>query len=393
MSQRPASAAPRRSRRIAIVTHEYFPVLCGGTTMAHNLAVELATLGHTTEIWTCQIGWGLPNVERRDGFTVRRFFTGRLSNRDSRLWEHISFVALGLPQMIYALWRHPADTLLSIFIVPSGLVGLALSCIFRARTFVHVDAADIPGIDSAMKRWTRYLGLIVRIVSRHSTGMIITAGLEDLAAPYMATPRTTVVPSGLQLPAEQARPGNHVDPVRFLSIGRLVLRKGFLDLVRAFSLVRARREDFLLTIVGHGPLEDKIHAAIGSYGLDGHIRMAGRVEYERLKEHYLATDCYIFYGSREGSSLALIEALGYGLPIIASDDPGDRLYVQEGRNGLLAEQGRPDRLAEVILHLLENRGRIASWGQQSRIIALKYTWHSVAERYLAFFDQMDSTKV
>lgn len=361
--------------------------------MAHRLAVEFMALGHAAEIWTCRIGWGLPSVERRDGITVRRFFTARLSKRDSRLWEHLSFVALGLPQMACALWRHPSDTLLSIFVVPAGLVGLGLSWIFRARSFVHVDAADIPGIESAMKRLTRYLGFIVRIVSRHSTGMIITAGLEDLAAPYMATPRTTVVASGLQLPAEQARPGNQVERVRFLSIGRLVPRKGFLDIVQAFSLVRARREDFLLTIVGHGPLEDEIHAAIRSHGLEGHIRMAGRVEYERLNEHYLATDCYIFYGSREGSSLALIEALGYGLPIIASDDPGDRLYVQEGRNGLLAEQGRPDRLAEVILHLLENRGRIAGWGQQSRIIALKYTWRSVAERYLAFFDQMDSTKV
>jgi len=172
MPQQPASAASPRNRRIAIVTHEYFPVLCGGTTMAHNLAVEFAALGHTTEIWTCRIGCGLPNVEWRDSITVRRFFTARLSRRDSRLWEHLSFVALGLPQMVYALWKHPSDTLLSIFVVRAGLLGLGLSWIFRARSFVHVDAADIPGIDSAMKRLTRYLGFIVRIVSRHSAGMM-----------------------------------------------------------------------------------------------------------------------------------------------------------------------------------------------------------------------------
>jgi len=378
---------PSTNRHIVIITHEYFPVLCGGTTMAHKLAVQFAALGHTAEIWTGSVGLGLPAFERRDGIVVRRFCTGRFSIDESRLWEHLTFTVLGLPQMLLALWRHPADTLLSIFVVPSGFIGLMLSWLTGRPSFVHVDAADIPGIESAMKRFMRFLGILVRFVSRHSAGMIVTGGLEDLAAPYMTGGRVTVVATGLDIPAERAMPGNPADRLRFLSVGRLVRRKGFVDLVRAFALARAQRQDFLLTIVGAGPLEQEIRAAIREHGLDEHVLLAGRVEYDRLREHYLNADCYIFYGGREGSSLALIEALGYGLPLIASDDPGNRLYIEPGRNGLLAEYGRPERLAESILQVLDHRELLPSWGRRSREIAGQYTWRGTAERYLEFFDE------
>jgi len=357
--------------------------------MAHKLAVQFTALGHTAEVWTCTIGRGQPRIERLDGITVRRFFTGRLSLHESRLWEHLTFAVLGFPQMLAALWRHPADTLLSIFVVPSGLVGMLLALAGHRPSYVHVDAADVPGIESAMKRFMGCLGIVVRFISRHSAGMIITGGLEDLATPYMDTPRAVVVASGLTIPGEVAYPGRRAGPLRFLSVGRLVLRKGFLDIVRAFALVKAHRDDFHLTVVGSGPLEPDIRTAIRDHGLENHVHMAGRVEYGQLREYYLNTDCYVFYGGREGSSLALIEALGYGLPLIASDDPGNRLYVEEGRNGRLAQHARPERLAEAVLDVLAHQELLPAWGQRSREIAAQYTWRSVAEQYLTFFDRME----
>lgn len=374
-------------RRLTIVTHEYYPILCGGTILAHKLATEFAALGQDVEVWTCAVGRRQPRVEMRDGITVRRFPTGRFSVHEARLWEHALFVVLGLPQMIWAQRRHPADAVLSIFAIPSGLIGTMLSKVFRISSFVYVDAADLPGIESAMKRLIRYVAFIIRYVGRNATGVVITTGLEELAAPYITNSHTIVIPNGTEIPARQSQPGQGDKPVQFLSVGRLVARKGFLDVVEAFARVRQVRDDFRLTIVGSGPMEAEIRAAIGRHGLRDRVRMAGRVEYDQLLDHYLGADCYVFYGGREGSSLALIEALGYGLPLIATDEPGNRVYIEEGRNGRLVAEGQPELLADAVLNVLEEPRTLAAWGARSRELAQRFTWPEVARSYLTFFDE------
>jgi glycosyltransferase involved in cell wall biosynthesis len=375
------------AQRVVIVTHEYYPVLSGGTLFIQKLAQEFAALGQDVEVWTTHVGWGHPYADPRDGVPVRRFWTGRRSRQTARLWEHAAFLALGIPQMLVAARRRKPDVLLAVFAVPAGVAAVVLSRVLRVPGYVYVDAADLPGIDSAMKGLTRHIAFVIRWVGRKAQGLFIGEGLEDLAARYLSNPNSTVLPHGSDLPTQIAAPGTHGEPMRFLSIGRLVPRKGFLDIVEACSQVRRARGDFRMTIVGSGPQEAEVRKSIRRHEIEDTVVMAGQVEYSRLPEWYLAADCYVFYGGREGASLALIEAVGYGLPVIASDEPGTRTYVQEGANGILLEAGHPDRLAAAMLRLLERPELLAAWGRRSREIAGQRTWRKVAEGYLECFEK------
>src|SRR6185369_6626868 len=93
-------------------------------------------------------------------------------------------------------------------------------------------------------------------------------------------------------------------------------------------------------------------------------------------------------GDREGSSLAMIEAAAYGLPVIASDHPGNRTYVEHGKSGFLVPHPDPKALGRAIRHLVEHRSELAAMGQASRAVAERYSWAAIAARYDAFFQRV-----
>jgi glycosyltransferase involved in cell wall biosynthesis len=165
----------------------------------------------------------------------------------------------------------------------------------------------------------------------------------------------------------------------------LVLRKGFREIIEALASVRRQRSDFHLKIVGYGRSEVEIRNVLESHGLTESVTLLGRVEYSELARYYLSSDAYLFYGDREGSSLAMIEAAAYGLPIVASDHPGNRTYVEHGVSGYLVEHGSPAALAAAVLQLLERRDALEQMGRRSREIAERYSWKNIAARYDAFF--------
>jgi glycosyltransferase involved in cell wall biosynthesis len=80
----------------------------------------------------------------------------------------------------------------------------------------------------------------------------------------------------------------------------------------------------------------------------------------------------------------MIEAGAYGLPIIASDHPGNRTYIEQGRSGFLVEHCNPQALADAIVSMVERRSELPAMGRRSREIAEQYSWHSIAKRYDAF---------
>jgi glycosyltransferase involved in cell wall biosynthesis len=279
------------------------------------------------------------------------------------------------------------DLLFSVFAMPSGLIAHSISKVMGVPSVVFVDAADTPGIESAMQTYSDYLISVFKLVTNGCAGVVLLEGIEDLARPHIRHDRVTIIPNGCSVPARVATPGSRPGDVNLLSIGRLVFRKGFQDIIAALDLVKKERSDFRLNIVGYGRDEAAIREALSRSTVEDHVVLVGRVEFEKLSDYYLAADAYLFYGKREGSSLAMIDAAAYGLPILASDHPGNRTFVRHGENGFLVEHGNHRSLADAVLELLRRRDEIATFGEKSRALAESYSWARIAERYDAFFRQ------
>ncbi len=158
---------------------------------------------------------------------------------------------------------------------------------------------------------------------------------------------------------EEARPLERAGPVRLLFVGRLVERKGVHILIRALARVRERVEA-TLTVVGEGPEAAPLEAEARRVGVDPFVRFAGRVDEEALGGAYRSSDLFILpavvdgKGDTEGLGVVLLEALEFGLPLIASDAGGIPDIVRHGETGLLVPPGDAGALAGAIMRVIED---------------------------------------
>ncbi|MCW8803654.1 MAG: glycosyltransferase family 4 protein, partial [Ignavibacteriaceae bacterium] len=162
-------------------------------------------------------------------------------------------------------------------------------------------------------------------------------------------------------------------------------RKGFDILFEAFSKLDER---FVLLIIGIPKENQKEVLEYGStFGISADkILMPGFID--NIYEYYKAMNIFLLPSRSEGFSLALLEAAASGLPIIASNIPGNDEFIEHGKNGLLFNISKPDELINNILQL-SNDGELAS---ELRIAARdsfneNYTLSKYVEKLNNFFNE------
>jgi glycosyltransferase involved in cell wall biosynthesis len=142
--------------------------------------------------------------------------------------------------------------------------------------------------------------------------------------------------------------------LKLIAVGRLVYQKSFDTLFLAMSeLVNQGFEDFILLVAGEGEDRISLEKLIQKLKLSNQIKLLGlRHDIIRLMT---AADVFIIPSRYEGLSLAMIEAMACGLPIIASDARGLRDYITNEQNGLLFPVRDYKALAACILRLATNK--------------------------------------
>lgn len=185
--------------------------------------------------------------------------------------------------------------------------------------------------------------------------------------------RLVVVPNGIEI--EQPLPCEKPPDLRSQfglpsaatlvgSVSRLVAQKAPEDLVAAWGQVAAAMPDAHFVLIGAGPLQGSLDAAIAKWGL------ADRVHQIRsLPDAWAVLDQFSVFclASRfEGAPYALLEATRAGVPIAATDVVGTRDIVQRGRTGLLSPAGNPGALATNVLSLLSDVQRAGNMVSAAR---------------------------
>ena len=180
---------------------------------------------------------------------------------------------------------------------------------------------------------------------------------------------------------------------RLLFVGRLVERKGIHILIRALARVR-ERVDATLTVIGKGPEVAALEAEAVRVGVEASVRFAGRVDETTLSEAYRASDLFILpavvdrKGDTEGLGVVLLEALEFGLPVIASDIGGIPDIVRHRETGLLVPPGDAAALAGAILESVETPDETRERARRGRAHARgRFALSSVIDRLTGCYAQ------
>ncbi|MHC1742817.1 MAG: glycosyltransferase [Syntrophobacteraceae bacterium] len=143
-------------------------------------------------------------------------------------------------------------------------------------------------------------------------------------------------------------------PHRILSVGRLVGKKGWDDLLGALKILEQEGLDFVFTHIGSGEEEDAVRSLVAQLQLGSRVRMLGTLPHSVVIDHYREAHCLALAckvasnGDRDGIPNVLVEAMAVGLPVISTRVSAIPELVEDGETGVLVDSERPDLLAKAI---------------------------------------------
>jgi len=180
---------------------------------------------------------------------------------------------------------------------------------------------------------------LARAALVHTTTGNARARLLELGAPPA---RTRLIRRGLEpLPAwtGERPPRPPAAPLRVLSIGRLVPKKGFLRQMRIYRALRDAGIAFEARIVGDGPLEAELRRLAATLGIAGNVTFAGRLKFSEIPAQHRWADVFAFTGvvaddgDRDGLPNVIPEAFAYGTPVVTTPVAGTTEAVVDGVTG------------------------------------------------------------
>ena len=141
--------------------------------------------------------------------------------------------------------------------------------------------------------------------------------------------------------------------ITILFLTRIIPAKGIIELIDAVHTLHGAVEGIRLRIVGAEELEtSRVKDHIKALGSPDYIQYIGPVSEEQKHAEYSTADIFAFPTHVEDQSYAVMEAMSYGLPCVASDVGGVPSLIQDGQNGLLVPPRDSDSLGNALSELL-----------------------------------------
>jgi glycosyltransferase involved in cell wall biosynthesis len=163
-------------------------------------------------------------------------------------------------------------------------------------------------------------------------------------------------------------------------VGRLVPHKGIEFLLKAIKLLKTNSgKDLRVKIIGQGSLKEHLMSLTKELGLTSNVKLLDKIDdYHELMSYLKSSKLFVLPSFMEGFSIATIEAMACGLPVITFDVESNaaREHVTDFVNGFKVKPNVDD-LASTIRSLLSNPDLQQDMSRNARTYASKFDWDSV----------------
>lgn len=348
-------------------------LLPGNTVVVTNAVHKDASVCWSTNVPTLvmnEIKWGgfnqgvLNFISRKLGF---------ISPEISVIWEVERFLRKHKVQVIlgeYLHYSYPYFKMTQKFNIPF---------------FVHAHGLDI-SIKLREKEWqTKYLDY------NQSSGVITMSqtSQEKLIELGLNPGKISVVPYGVDIL------GKHITKierttVKCLAVGRMVPKKAPILLMDSFRRAVDTFPNLHLDYIGSGPLLGAIQQFIQAFNLTDKVTLHGNQPHNVVVNFMKQADIFLQHsmtdletGDEEGLPVAILEAMSYNLPVVATHHAGIPEAVVDGKTGFLVSEGNSVVMSEKIVLLAQNFKLRTTMGfQGSYEVSQKFSWENEKTKLL-----------
>ncbi len=287
-------------------------------------------------------------------------------------------------QIIHAHW-----------VLPNGFAAAIVSKLLGIPFIISLHGSDIftagkNFLFRAIAKWTFQQSSYVTACSQelYDRAKQINKNIRIDVVPWGADP-DVFKPIGKR-DAAREKYGWSPGEIIISTLGRMVHKKGFSQLVDIVPSLTSCQQNFRIAIGGSGPLENELKEKVARLDLSEIVSFPGRIPWDEVPEFLAASDIFVLpsqrdkAGNLDGLPTVLLEAMACGLPCVASDVGGVSLVIDHEKNGILVSPNSSSELAEGLHLLIENKDIRKNFSHEARIsVVERFNWVNVGKKFEA----------
>lgn len=267
-----------------------------------------------------------------------------------------------------SLMRRLKPDLVHTWIFAANAYGRAAAIRAKVRVIVGGERCVDPWKNAIELAIDRYLAKRSRCIVTNSSGV-----RDFYARQGVVAEKFEIIPNGVaaanpKMSAARSR-ANWADELDIPAsakwvgaIGRLWPQKRIKDVIWAMDIIKVTRDDVYLLIVGDGPERKKLERYVWQTQMEDRVRVLGeRRDVPALLPHLSVS---VLASGYEGQSNTIMESMAAGLPIVASDIPGNRDLVVEGETGYFFPVGDRGEFSRCLHRVLSDDALAKRLGEQ-----------------------------
>ncbi len=383
-------------KRVLLTCEDYFPQIGGAEGCVYNLRRELRALGYGVTVFTNTT----KTTDDEDG--VMRLGWS-LSPRSLVAHLRMLWKLIGTCDIVHCQYSFRIAAIAGVI---ARLRGKPMLLSQQGKGIVPEAGSTF--LNSLLIKICQHVSM------RSATHLTATSDeIFDLTAAFVPREKITLVSNGYDAKIFSPNPSLPV-PAEFLSVPsgtkkilsvrRLVPKNGIHIFVQALAIVKKIRSDFHYFAIGEGRVEGFIKELIKEFGLENNVTLLGKRGNETLPSYYQHADLVVVPSSAEARSIACIEAMGMGKPIIASRVGGlIDLLGSDSRYGELVKiydseactYGPPDRLSaerlqplvDAIIGFLQDPVLLQEKAEKARLHVREHcSWEGITKEYVGIYE-------
>jgi len=376
---------------IGFFTEAYVPQLNGVATSLEVLASEIEKYGHCVNIFAPAMGSYIdlrPRVYR---------IPSLLAVKDPPLW-------MATPVSTKVLTEIPKLRLDTVHIHTPFMLHflgyqvarherLPLVSTFHTLLSAHVNTVKIFG----RYPWPRRLAEVFSMWTCNMCDHIIAPSqkIRDLLQGYGVYRPITVIHNGIPIERFQGRQRGYLRS-RFslcendkilVGVGRLTQDKNFGFLINVLARLVEKDKSIYLALIGMGHLKDSLKSEASKLGVLENVLFCGPIEPQQMPNVYADADVYVTASLTEVHSVAALEGLASGLPMVVARDKSFESMVLHGQNGFVADLD-VEMFATRILDIVEHPEVMRCMRTHSLGIARGFSIQTQAEKLLDLYSDL-----